>query len=155
MRVHNDDVQDFDTRWDQALLSASENPAEMILEGLYKSKLKDSVHLQTALAMYEQDNVRNNGEPSYSRLKTAVKRHIDQVMRRINFRTPNQLMGRGTVTKGHKGKKANAERRVGECYHWKANGQCSKGDSCCFRHEPASGNRCAERRKEQSSSPSL
>ena len=33
IRLHNDDVQDFATRWDQALLSASEIPTEMILEG--------------------------------------------------------------------------------------------------------------------------
>ena len=31
-RLHNDDVQAFDTRWDQALLSASEIPTEMVLE---------------------------------------------------------------------------------------------------------------------------
>ena len=27
------------------------------------------------------------------------------------------------------------ERKVGECYHWKAIGQCSKGDSCSFIHD--------------------
>ena len=46
-RLHNDDVQDFDTRWDQALLAASENTSEMVQKGLYKSKLQDSVQLQT------------------------------------------------------------------------------------------------------------
>ena len=39
MRLQNDDVQDFDVRWGQALLSASEIPTEMIQEGLYKSTL--------------------------------------------------------------------------------------------------------------------
>ena len=29
--LQNDDVQDFDTRWDQALLAASEIPTEMVL----------------------------------------------------------------------------------------------------------------------------
>ena len=37
VRLQNDDVQDFDTRWDQALLTASEVPTEIVLEGLYKS----------------------------------------------------------------------------------------------------------------------
>ena len=37
-RLQDDDVHDVDTRWDQALLSASENPTDVILEGLYKSK---------------------------------------------------------------------------------------------------------------------
>ena len=31
IRLQNHDVQDFDIRWDQALLSASETPTEMIL----------------------------------------------------------------------------------------------------------------------------
>ena len=33
----NDDVQDFEGRWDQALLSVSEMPSNMILEGMYNS----------------------------------------------------------------------------------------------------------------------
>ena len=41
--LQEDDVQDFDTRWDQALLAASVIPTEMVLEGLHKSKLQDSV----------------------------------------------------------------------------------------------------------------
>ena len=54
VRLLNDDVQDFDTRWDQALLSASKVPTEMVLGGLYKSLLQDSVQLQTTVAMNEQ-----------------------------------------------------------------------------------------------------
>ena len=38
-RLQNDDVQDFDTRWDQAPLAASEIPAEMFLEGLLQVKI--------------------------------------------------------------------------------------------------------------------
>ena len=43
---------------DQALLAASEIPTEMVLEGSYKSKLQDSVQLQTVLALYEEKNIR-------------------------------------------------------------------------------------------------
>ena len=43
------------------------------------SKLQDSVQLQTVLALYDQETVRNNGQTSYLRLKTSVKLHIDQV----------------------------------------------------------------------------
>ena len=75
--LQNDD----DVRWGQALLS----PTEMVLEGLYKSKLKDSVQLQTVLALYDQETVRNNEKPSYSRLKTCVRLHVDQTMRTRNF----------------------------------------------------------------------
>ena len=153
MRLQNDDVQDFDVQWDQVLLSASEIPAEMILEGLYKSILQDSVQLRTVLALYDQETVRNNGKPSSSRLKTSVRLHFDQTMRTRNFRVRNEVVERA-VTKSQKGKKANVERNVGECSQWKAKGQCSKGHSCSFRHDPASGNGCeAHRAKRHSSSP--
>ena len=35
-------------------------------------------------------------------------------------------------------RKASVDRKVGECYQWKASGQCSTGDSCSFSHDPAS-----------------
>ena len=76
-RLHDNDVQDFDTRWDQALSAASEIPTDTVLEGLCKSKLQVSVRRQTVLALYEQENARNNEPPSNSRLKTKVRRHID------------------------------------------------------------------------------
>ena len=85
-RSQDDDVQDFDTRWDQALSAASETPTETVVEGLYKSKLKDSVRRQTELAMYEQENVRSNEPPNFSRLKTIGRRHVDETMRTRNFR---------------------------------------------------------------------
>ena len=152
IRWQNDNVQDFDTRRDQVLLAASEIPTEMVLEGFFKSKLQDSVQFQTVLATYEQENVRNNEPPSYSRLKTIVRRHIDQTMRTRNFRARNEMVERGAVTKSQKGRKASVDRKVGECYQWKATGQCSRGDSCSFSHDRASGNRCDQRQGGQSSS---
>ena len=60
IRLQNDDVQDFDVRWDQALLLSNDIPSDMILEGLfYKSKLQESALLQTVFALYDQETVRN------------------------------------------------------------------------------------------------
>ena len=97
--LKNDDVQDFDVRWDQALISGSEMLSDVILEGLYKSKLQDSAQLQTALALYDQETARNSGQTSYSRLKTSLRLHIDQMMRTQNFRVRNEVVERGAVTK--------------------------------------------------------
>ena len=111
-RSQDDDVQDFDTRWDQALLAASEIPAGSVLESFYKSKLQDSVQLHAVLATYEQENVRNNEPPNYSRLKTISRRHLDQTMRTRNFRARNEIVETGTVTKSQKGRKVSVERKV-------------------------------------------
>ena len=78
-------------------------PSNVILKGLYKSELQDSVQLQTVLALYDQETVRNNGQTSCLRLKTSVKLHIDQMMRTRNFRVRNEVVERGAVTKSSKG----------------------------------------------------
>ena len=155
IRLQNDDVQDSDVRWDQALLPASDMPSDVILKGLYKSKLQDSVQLQTVLALYDQETVRNNGQTSFLRLKTSVKLHIGQMMRTRSFRVRNEGVERGSVTKGQKGKKACVGGKVEECFQRRAHGQCSKGESCRFSHDrQAQGDMCiGQRRKGRSSSP--
>ena len=108
IRLHNDDVQDFDVRWDHALLSASETPTEMVLEELYKSKLQDSVQLQTVLALYDPETIRNNGQQSYSKTEgiCEVKKLIDQTMRTCNFRARNEIVERGATSKSQKRKES-------------------------------------------------
>ena len=128
-------------------------PSDVILEGLCKSKLQDSVQFQPFLAMYDQETVRNNGQTSYLRLKTSVKLHIGQMMRTRNFRVRNEVVERGSVTRIQKGKKAYVERKVGECFQWKACGQHSKGDSCSHGTQASGNSDACQRRKGRSSSP--
>ena len=45
--IRNDDVQDFDTRWEQILEGTSEMPPENVLEGLCRNRLQGSEQLQT------------------------------------------------------------------------------------------------------------
>ena len=126
IRLQNNDVQDFDTSCGQALLTAREILTEMVLEVWNKSKLQDLVQFQTVLAVYEQENIRNNEPPHYSSLKTLVRRHLDQTMRTRNFRARSEVLGRGAVTKSHKRRHASVERKEGECHQWKGIGHCSK-----------------------------
>ena len=44
-----------DARWDQALLFASEIPKENVVESLCKMRTRQSVQVQTVLAMYERE----------------------------------------------------------------------------------------------------
>ena len=140
LRSQNDDVQHFHIRWDQAPFSSNDIPLDMIFEGLYNSELQASAQLQTMLVLYDQETIRNNGQPSFTKLKTSVSLHIDQMMRNENFKIRNEIVERGAKTKSYKGKNANVERKVGVCYQWRANWQCSKGESCGFRHGQALGN---------------
>ena len=95
----------------------------------------DSPKLCIVMQTSEKTQVhRNNGTPNYQQLKTAVKLHFDQMMRTRNFRVRSDVVERGSVTKSQKERKP-VEKKVGECFQWKAHGQCSKGDSCSFSHD--------------------
>ena len=47
--LRNDDVQEFDTRWDVILLSMSKIPPDDVLESLYKLRIRESDQLKTVL----------------------------------------------------------------------------------------------------------
>ena len=72
--------------------------------------------------------------PDYLRLKTMVKRSIEQSLTMKNFEAKNGNFETSAVVKNH-GVKQREQRSLGECWQWKANGQCSKGDNCSFRHD--------------------
>ena len=62
-----------------------------------------------------------------------AKRSIEQDIRNQNFGARNGNFETSVVVKNH-GVKQREQRSQGDCWQWKANGQCSKGDNCSFRH---------------------
>ena len=72
--------------------------------------------------------------PNYQKLKTMVKRSIDQKLRLRNFDARHRRIETGAVVKSRKGL-SGVEGGKGICYQWKEKGQCSKGDQCSFGHE--------------------
>ena len=72
--------------------------------------------------------------PDYHRLKTMVKRSIEQNIRVKNFEARNGNYETNAVVK-NQGTKQREQRSLGYCWQWKANGQCSKGDTYSFRHD--------------------
>ena len=90
--------------------------------------------------------------PSCSRLKTMAGRHIDKMIRTRNFKARYQRIETGALVKSQSGRKVSVERKVRECYQWKATEQCSKKDSCNFSHGEAPRNRRGHGQKGQSSS---
>ena len=69
----------------------------------------------------------------YHRLKTMVKRSIEQNLR-IKNEARNENYERNAVVK-NQGTKQREQRTLGDCWQWKANGQCVKGNNCSFRHD--------------------
>ena len=63
-----------------------------------------------------------------------VKRSIEQDIRNKNFGARNGNYERNAVVKNPRAKQRE-QRILGDCWQWEANGQCSKGDKCSFRHD--------------------
>ena len=72
--LRNDDIQEFDSKWDGILLSMTKIPPDDILEGLYKLRIRESEKLKTVLESYDLEVHQKKLGPDYHRLKTMVKR---------------------------------------------------------------------------------
>ena len=83
--LQNDDIQEFDSKWDGILLSMTKIPPDDILEGLYKLRIRESEKLKTVLELYDLAIHQKKLGPDYHRLKTMVKRRIEQDTRNKNF----------------------------------------------------------------------
>ena len=113
--LRNDNVQEFDTRWDGFLLSMSKIPSDDILKSLYKLRIRESDQSKTVLELYDMEIHQKISGPNYQKLKTMVKRSIDQKLRLRNFDARRGRIESGAVTKSRKGL-IGVKRRKGICY---------------------------------------
>ena len=131
--LRNDDIQEFDSKWDGILLSMTKIPSDDMLESLNKLRAR-SEKLKTVLELYDLETHQKKLGPDYHRLKTMVKRSIEQEIRNKNFGARNGNFERNAVVK-NQGTKQRVQRILGDCWQWKANGQSPKGDNCSSRHD--------------------
>ena len=87
--LRNDDIQEFDSKWDGIPLSMTKIPPDDILEGLYKLRIRESEKLKTVLELYDLEIHQKKAGPDHHRLKTMVKRIIEQNIRIKNFDARN------------------------------------------------------------------
>ena len=132
--LRNDDIQEFDSKWDEILLSMTQFPSDDILESLYKLRVRESEKLKTVLELYDLEIHQKKSGPDYHRLKTMVKRSIEQNLRMKNFEARNGNFETSAVVKNQRVKQRE-QRSPGDCWPWETNGQCVKGDNCIFRHD--------------------
>ena len=87
--LHDDNIQEFDTRWDDVLLSMSKIPSDDVLESLNKLRIRESAQLKTVLDLSDVEMKQMMSVPSYQKLNTMVKRSLDQKLRLRNFDARN------------------------------------------------------------------
>ena len=79
--LRNDNIQEFDTRWNEILLSMEQFPPDDILESLYKLRIRESEKLKTVLESYSLEIHQQEAKPDFCRLRTMVKRSIERELR--------------------------------------------------------------------------
>ena len=131
--LRNDDISGTEF----FLISKTKNPPDDILEGLHKLRKRESAKLKTVLELYDLEIHQKKIGPDYHRLKTMVKRSIEQDLRNRNFGARTGNYERNAVVK-NQGTKQRGQTILGDCWQWEANGQCSKGHNCSFRHDVTS-----------------
>ena len=65
-----------------------------ILERLYKLRIRESEQLKTVLELYDLEIHQKKAGPDYHRLKTMVKRSIEQEIRNKNFGARMEILRR-------------------------------------------------------------
>ena len=63
--LRNDDIQEFDSKWDGILLSMTQIPSDVILEGLYKFRIRESGKIKTVLELYDLEIHQKKAGPDY------------------------------------------------------------------------------------------
>ena len=105
-----------------------------ILEGLYNLiRIRESEKLNSVLELYDLKTHQMKLGPDYHRLKTMVKRSIEQEIRNKNFGARSGNFEKSAVVKNQATKQRG--RILGDCWQWETNGQCVKGNNCGLRHD--------------------
>ena len=71
--LRDDNVREFDTRWDEVLLSMSKIPSNDVLECLYNLRICESAQRKTVLELHDMEIHQKISMPNYQNLKTMVK----------------------------------------------------------------------------------
>ena len=85
-------------------MSMTQIPSDDILESLYKLRIREPEKLKTVLELYNIEVHQNKVGPDYHRLKTMVKRSIEQNLRMKNFEARNGNYERNAVVKNQETK---------------------------------------------------
>ena len=72
--LHDDNFQEFDTRWDEVLQSMSKIPSDDILESLYKLRVRESVQLKTVRGSFSARVPRS----SFARVRKVLVPHMEE-----------------------------------------------------------------------------
>ena len=117
--LRDDNIQEFDTRWDEVLLSMSKKFHQMkSWKDCTNREYVSLINSKTVLELYEKEIHQKISVPNCQKLKTMVKRSFDQKLRARNFDARHGKIESGAVIKSREGL-SGVEGGKGTCYQWK------------------------------------
>ena len=132
--LHDGNIQEFDTRWDEVLLAMSKILSDDNLESLYKLRIHESAQLKTVLELYDMEIHQKISMPNEQKIEENGEVEYRSELRWRNVDAKHGRNETPAVVKNRKGM-SGVEGGNGTCHQWKERGQCSKGNQCSFRHE--------------------
>ena len=66
--LRNHDLQEFDSKWDEVLLSMSKIPSDETLESLYKMRIRGSARLESVSELYDMEIHQKILMPNYQKM---------------------------------------------------------------------------------------
>ena len=72
--LRNDDIQEFDSKWDGILLTMTQIPYVEIFENLYKLRIRESEKLKTVLDLYTMEIHQNKIGPGLPQIEDYGKK---------------------------------------------------------------------------------
>ena len=133
--LRNDDIQEFDSKWDGILLSLTKIPHDDILEGLHKLRIRESEKLKTVLELYDLEIHQKKIGPDLSQIEDKGEKKYRARFYETGMLRPDMEILKQAPWSRIKWLKQREQRSLGDCWQWKPNGQCSKGDNCSVRYD--------------------
>ena len=93
--LRDDNIQEFDTRWNEVLLPMSKNPSDDILESLYKLRIRESDLLKNRIGIvrhgdssedigFQLSKIENHGKEE-KRSETSFSKLCPPCMEELNL----------------------------------------------------------------------
>ena len=145
IRLQNDDVQDFDTRWDQAPLAASEIPSDMTRKAIGHCVRKEtSCRFSHDRGSGNRCDQRQEGRSSSLAPKAQTQTDGKKPSKGPGLRgeSPSGKGGRIACQNFPRGKCTNPSCKnwyPPVCLNYKSESGCKYGEKCRFRHAAVDG----------------
>ena len=138
MRLRNDDIQEFDSKWGGNSLIDGENPTWWFLGRIVQIKNTRVWETPDRIGIVWPGDYQKRLGPDFQRFKTMFKKkkkkRIVQDLRNRNFDAQNGYYEK-RLGQECRGQNSVEQGTLGDRWQWETHLHCSKGDKCSFRHD--------------------